>query len=180
MVSEDSLIAGIRAHDKRTLSQFYRMYAPKLTHHISLKIHNPKDVEEVLQDTLFHFLESLRDFEGKSHIQTYVYAICNHKIIDYYRRKKIRQTVFSQIPQLEALFVELTTPEDELDSVLLKEKIITALASLMPQYRRILQSKYIDGMHMEEIAKQLAVTVKSVESRLFRARKAFVKAFISI
>jgi RNA polymerase sigma-70 factor (ECF subfamily) len=180
MKDETSLIAGILSHDKRALFQFYQSHAPKLSRYIERKVHNPKDAEEILQDTLFHFLESLRDFEGRSHIQTYLYAICNHKIIDFYRRKKIRHTVFSQIPQLEALITELTTPEDELDTVLLKEKIMRALEKLMPQYRTLLQSKYIDGLRIEEIAKNFAVTAKSVESRLFRARKAFVKAFISL
>jgi RNA polymerase sigma-70 factor (ECF subfamily) len=180
MTDETALMNGILSHDKRALYQFYRLYSPKLSRYIERKIRNPKDAEEILQDTLFNFLESLRDFEGRSHIQTYLYAICNHKIIDFYRRKKIRHTVFSQVPQLEALIMELSTPEDELDAVLLKEKIVRALGKLMPQYRVLLQSKYIDGLPIVDIAKNLAVTAKSVESMLFRARKSFVKAFISI
>jgi RNA polymerase sigma-70 factor (ECF subfamily) len=180
MTDEKSLTEGILSHDKRALFQFYRTYAPKLSRYIEGKVHNPKDAEEILQDTLFHFLESLRDFQGRSHVQTYLYAICNHKIIDFYRKKKFRHTVFSQIPQLEALVMELTTPEDQLDAVLLKEKIIRAFEKLVPQYRTLLQSKYMDGLRIDEIAKNFATTAKSIESRLFRARKAFVKAFISL
>lgn len=180
MVSDEALLSQILSRDRRALALFYRTYAPKLARHIASKIRNPKDAEEVLQDTLFHFLESLRDFEGKSRIETYLYAVCNHKIIDFYRKKKIRHTVFSQIPQLEGIMSGIATPEDELDALILKENISRALAKLVPRYRVLLVSKYFEGRSIEEIAQKLTVTAKSIESRLFRARKAFVKAFISL
>jgi RNA polymerase sigma-70 factor (ECF subfamily) len=180
MTGDETLIAGILSRDKRTLSRFYHTYAPKLSRHIASKIDNPKDVEEILQDTLFHFLESLRDFEGKSRVQTFLFAICNHKIIDYYRRKKMKHIVFSQLPQLEALIAQFKSPEDELDAALLRENISRALGKLVPQYRTLLQSKYMDDVPIEEIAEKFAVTAKSIESKLFRARRAFVKAFIAL
>jgi len=180
MIEDKTLINGILSRDRRALSTFYRAYAPKLSCYIASKIHNPKDAEEVLQDTLFHFLESLRDFEGKSKIQTFLYAICNHKIIDYYRRKKLRHVVFSQIPQLEAQVAEFKTPEEELDTTLLTEKISNTLARILPTYKTLLLSKYADDLSVVEIANKLSLTVKSVESMLFRARRAFVKAFVSL
>ena len=93
-MDDTTIISQILARDETALSLFYRTYAPQLTRFLKTKINNPHDVEEVLQDTLFAFLESIRDFEGKAKIRTFLFAICNHKIIDYYRRKKIQQTFF--------------------------------------------------------------------------------------
>lgn len=84
------------------------------------------------------------------------------------------------MPQLEALISPLLSPEEELDVTLAREKIHAVLARLMPRYRQILILKYIEGHSVEEIAKKFALTFKSVESQLFRARKAFVELFISI
>lgn len=178
---EDSqLISRILARDKSALATFYRSYAPRLRRFIRTKIANHHDAEEVLQDTLFAFLEGIRDFSGRSSVSTYLFSICNHKVIDFYRRKKIRHIVFSRVPQLEALISPLLTPEDELDITEAKEKIYGVLRRLLPVHREILMLKYLDDLSVEEIARKLAISFKSAESRLFRARKAFVQAFLSI
>lgn len=147
---------------------------------IASKVGNRADAEEILADTLYAFLEALRDFEGKSNIQTFLFSICHHKVIDFYRRKKLRHVVFSRLPQLESLIAPLLTPEDQLDATLLKEKVYHILGKLLPLYRRVLILKYLDQHTVAEIAHKLSISFKSAESQLFRARKAFVELFISI
>lgn len=179
-MNDTVLIQKILARDRHALLAFYRRFAPKLSRFIATKINNPADAEEVLQDTLYAFLEAIRDFQGKSNIQTFLFSICQHKIIDFYRRKKMKHAVFSQLPQLEALISPLLSPEEELDVTVGREKIHAVLTRLLPRYRELLVLKYVEGHSVEEIAKKLACTFKSVESQLFRARKAFVELFISI
>lgn len=173
-------INRILHRDKRAIVLFYRVYRPKLTRFIKSKVTNPQDGEEILQDTLFAFLEALRDFGGRSTIQTFLFSICRHKIIDFYRKKKLKQVVFSQAPQLEALISPLLTPEEELDVSVLSEKIHRVMRSLVPQYRTMLTLKYFEDVSVDDIAEKFAITFKSAESKLFRARKAFVEAFLSI
>ena len=180
LLDDKQLIAQILARDRRALAYFYTRYTPKLISYIRAKIHNPADCEEILQDTLFAFLEALRDFHGDSSISTFLYAICHHKIIDFYRRKKIKQLVFSQMPNLETLISSQKNPEEELDIVLLKEKIQTVLGRILPRYRTLLVSKYIENLSVSDIAGKFALSLKGAESQLFRARKAFVEIFISI
>ncbi len=179
-LEDTELVAQILARDRRALSLFYRRHAPKLAAFIRVKIANSLDAEEILQDTLFAFLEAIRDFHGKSSVKTFLFSICNHKIIDYYRRKKLRQLIFSQMPGLEALVSPMLNPEEELDVVLLKEKIQAVFVKLVPQYRNLLVSKYVENMSVAEIAQKFALSFKSAESQLFRARKAFVELFLSI
>jgi RNA polymerase sigma-70 factor, ECF subfamily len=174
------LIEQILARDRQALALFYRRYSPKLITLIRSKVNNPADGEEILQDTLFGFLEAIRDFQGASTIKTFLFSICHHKIIDYYRRKKIRQMVFSQTPNLEALVSPLLNPEEELDTVILKEKISIVLGKILPHYRQLLVSKYVDNLSVAEVAKKFTLSFKSAESQLFRARKAFVELFLSI
>lgn len=177
---DQKLIPQILARDRHALSVFYRRYTPQLHAYIVSKISVAEDAEEILQDTLFAFLEAIRDFEGHASVKTFLFSICNHKIIDFYRRKKIKHMVFSRAPNLEALVSPIVNPEDEFDTRLLKEKIHRVLAYLLPRYRRLLILKYMDDLSVSEIAGQLAVSVKSAESQLFRARKAFVERFLSI
>lgn len=179
-MNEQNLIKNILNRDKNALYAFYHTYQPKLHRFIHAKVENLHDVDDILQDTLFAFLEAIRDFQGKSSMQTFLFSICNHKIIDYYRRKKIKQIVFSQMPNLESLVSPLLNPEEAFDVTLYKEKIQIVLGKLIPRHRHILQLKYIEDLSVADIAKKFAITFKSAESILFRARKAFVEAFVSI
>lgn len=179
-MDDKTLVARLFARDRRAVSLFYREHTPKLRRFIRVKIGNEEDAEEILQDTLFAFLEGLRDFQGKSSIRTYLYSICQHKIIDFYRRKKLKHLVFSQMPKLETLVSPLLGPEDALDKTLVREKIQNVFSRLQPQYRQVLMLKYLEQVSVADIAKRLSITFKSAESRLFRARKIFVEAFLSI
>jgi RNA polymerase sigma-70 factor (ECF subfamily) len=180
MASDEELVTLMLSRDETALHEFYHRYKSPLFRFIRGKVGREEDCEEILQDTLFGFLESLRDFHGKSSIKTFLFSICHHKIIDFYRRKKIKHVVFSQVPQLEALISPLMAPEEELDATLIKEKIMKVLSAILPAYREILVYKYFEGLSVEEIAAKLSLSFKSAESRLFRARKAFVEVYTTV
>lgn len=174
------LITRLFAKDRRAAESFYRQYAPQLRRYILARVKTPEDAEEILQDTLFSFLEGIRDFQQKSSVRTYLFSICQHKIIDFYRKKKLKHIVFSQMPQLEALVSPMMGPEETLDVVLIQDKIRVSMKKLLPVHRQVLMLKYLDQVSVGEIATKLSISFKSAESRLFRARRAFVEVFLSI
>lgn len=179
-MEDQSLIERLLARDRKSVYVFYHEYAPQLRRFLKGRVSRDLDAEEILQDTLFAFLEGIRDFEGKSSIKTYLFSICQHKIIDYYRKKKFKHFVFSQLPQLETLVSPLIGPEAALDEILVKEKIQNVFRKLEPIHRQILVWKYLEKSSVSDIARKLSITFKSAESRLFRARKNFVELFLSI
>ncbi len=179
-MNDSELVQKILNRDRRALSLFYHTYAPALRRFIWGKVASEEDCEEILQDSLYAFLEALRDYAGHASIKTFLYAITGHKIVDFYRKKKLRHIVFSKMPQLEEFISPILSPEQEFDSHVFKEKVSRTLSAILPRYREILVLKYLDNVSVGEIARRLAISFKSAESRLFRARKAFVELFLSI
>lgn len=173
-MDEKQVVADILAGDERALRKFYEAYHPRLSSFVRHKVGNEHDVEEILQDVLFASLEALRDFSFKSTIYTFICSIANHKVIDYYRKKKVRQVVFSKFLEIEPILASFWGPENAFDELLLREKIKKTFAKLAPKHSQILQLKYIYGYSVEEIARKLSISFKSAESLLFRARKEFV------
>ena len=168
------LVRKIIKGDEQALNFFYRFYYPSLFTFISKKINDPHDAEEILQDTFFAVLDALRDFAFKASLFTFICSIANHKIIDFYRKKKIKKIAFSQFENIEPFISQLFGPEEAFDSQILKEKIRHTFQKLAPSYQLILKLKYVQGYSVEEISEKMAITFKSAESQLFRARKAFV------
>lgn len=178
--SEKKLLTEILKGDQRALWQFYKTYVPRISLFIKRKIQNSKDAEETLQDSLFAFLEALRDFNGGCSLYTFIYAIAKRKVVDYYRRQKIKKVLFSQLPAFENLILQLETPEEEFDKKQIRVKIRRTFDMIRPLYKKILIMKYLDNLSVKQIAKQLSVSFKSAESTLFRARKSFAKVYSSV
>lgn len=175
--NEETIVREILRGKEKALRQFYHLNAPKLTNFIRQRVSNEKDVEELVQDTLLATIEGLRDFRFQSSLFTFMCGIGKRKVIDYYRRKKIKRIVFSRIPAIEPLLAILTTPEDTLDEKLLEQKISRTFTKLSTEYQTILKLKYIHEWSVDKIALELNMSFKSVESMLFRARKKFVQVY---
>ena len=180
MIEDQHLIQRLLLRDRQAAREFYERFAPRLFRFIRRKVGSDQDVEEIAQDTLFAFLEGIRDFTGRSSLNTYLCSIAGNKIVDFYRKKKLVRIVFSQLPEgLEPLISDLADPQKILDNSLLRQKIVSVLSQLSPRYRKIIHLKYIEGRSVIEIAHLLSLSFKSAESILFRGRRSFVKLYTS-
>lgn len=148
-------------------------YRQRLTKFVEKRVDNFLDVEEIVQDTMISAMDSLPTFKGKSSEFTWLCAIARHEIGDFYRRKKIKQIVFSRLPWLKELVDEALGPELAYQELETKTRILKTFKNISEGYTRILRLKYIEGLSMKQIADKLNLTVKAVESRLTRARLAF-------
>jgi RNA polymerase sigma-70 factor, ECF subfamily len=172
-MSERELVTHILSGHEPSLHLFYKTHSSKLTAFVRKRIGEEKDVEEIVQDTFMACLEAFRDFTFACSLSTFLCSIAKRKVVDFYRKKKLKRLLFSQFPQLESILSVLTTPEDALDEKLLVERIETTFGKLAPRYTKVLRLKYVEGLSVEEIARDLSTSFKSVESMLFRARRAF-------
>lgn len=174
---DKKLIEQLLRRDKKAAVYFYNHYAPTVLSYVQTKVSNTHEAEEIVQDTLFAFLEAIRDFHGNCRISTFLFSIAKHKIIDFYRKKKIKQVIFSRTPELENMLSPLLSPEESYEVKILKEKLANTFQTILPRYASVLRARYVNNMSIAEIAKSLATSIKSVEMTLFRARKAFIKAY---
>lgn len=143
------------------------------------RVQNYEETEEIVQETLIAAVECLPMYSGKSSFFTWLCGIAKHEIADYYRKKKIKTILFSRLPWLENLVSQALGPEQILLRKEFEKKVKKTLNSLSEGYREVLRLKYIEGLSVKEIAQRLNETTKTIESRLFRARKAFAKALVA-
>lgn len=178
ILDERQIITKILSGDEKALRLFYTYFKRPILTFISNRIADRHDAEEIVQDTFLSTLEALRDFSFRCSLFTFLCSIANHKVIDFYRKKKIKSIVFSKMKEIEPLISTLLGPEETLDEKFLGQKIKETFERLAPKYSLILKLKYIEGFSVEEIARKLSISFKSAESRLFRARKAFVQVYL--
>ncbi len=177
--NETKLIEQIMHRDEKALHELIRTYRPQLSQFIFKQLSDRQVAEELTQDVFLDFIESLRDFHYQCSIKTFLFAIAKNKIIDTIRKKKIKRILFSSMPLhiIEGMTVVF---DEDIEHRELSSKISHVLDKLPNDYQLVLRLKYIDGEKVKTISDKLSLGFKATESLIFRARKAFVKLFLSM
>jgi RNA polymerase sigma-70 factor (ECF subfamily) len=151
----------------------------RLQNYIKSRVDHPGAWEEIFQETLIAAAQSYSRFQNRASFFTWLCAIANHEIADYYRKQKIKSLLFSHFPWLEQLAEEALGPEQFLLRKELILKVKKTLACLNEGYQRVLRLRYYQGLSVSQIAQKLHVSYKTIESRLSRARLAFAKIYLA-
>jgi len=155
------------------MDEFYKKYFRLINGFVKRKIDDGDTAEELTNTILLSAWNSLPYYEGKSSQKNWIMGIAKHKIIDFYRKKKIKTVLFSALPTLEDIADKSIGPEGESLKNELKREIKEVLDELSGGYSKILRLKYVDGLRNTEIAKKLSQSYKAVEGKLARARLKF-------
>ncbi len=155
------------------MEDFYKKYYFSIHSFVRQRIDDEGVAEELTNDIMMAGITSISSFNGKSSEFSWLCSIAKHKIIDYYRKKKIKTILFSACPVFEEIADKALTPERDVLKNELKEEIKNTLKDLNTGYIKILRLKYIEGLKIRQIAEVLEISAKAVESKLIRAKKKF-------
>jgi len=159
------------------MDDFYKKYYLGVKKFVSQKIDDEGIVDELTNDIMMAAMMCQSNFNGKCNEFSWICSIAKHKIIDYYRKKKIKMILFSISDEFEEIADKALTPERDVLKNELKEEIKKTFAELNKGYKDILRLKYIEGWKINDISKNLKLTTKAVESKLIRAKKKFREAW---
>ncbi|MDD4135601.1 MAG: sigma-70 family RNA polymerase sigma factor [Candidatus Shapirobacteria bacterium] len=160
------------------MDNFYKKYYLGVKKFVGQKVDDEGIVEELTNDIMMAAMTCRSNFNGNCNEFSWICGIAKHKIIDYYRKKKLKTILFSISNEFEEIADKALTPERDVLKNELKEEIKKTLAELGKGYKDILRLKYIEGMKISEISKNLELTSKAVESKLIRAKKKFREAWV--
>lgn len=175
-LTESELIEKLMHKDEISFRLFYEFTRTPLLKYLQKNL-DKDDAEEVLHDTYIAFIEGLRSFRGQSTLKTYLYSIGKRKAIDKLRRKKAKKILFSYLPDSFVDSIAKVFLKDEVDKKLLAYRIGKILDNLPHDYALILRLKYKEDYSVVQIAERINVSFKTAESLLYRARRAFIKAY---
>lgn len=126
---------------------------------------NGEDAEDILQEVLLRIhanYDSVRDLKK---LESWMYQIARHSIIDYYRSSR---------PESELVEEILVADEEDLpDSAAqdLAPAILQIIQTLPPVYRVALTRVDLEGGSQAEVAESLHVSLSTLKSRVQRGRQ---------
>jgi len=155
------------------MQDFYQKYLAGVRGFVTKRVDDEGVAEELTDDILLSSYEAMNNFNHKCSEFSFICSVAKHKIIDYYRKKKLKTILFSANPMFEEIADKALGPERDVLKNELKSEIEKTFRELREGYGKILRLKYIDGWRISKIATMTKLSVKAVESRLMRAKKQF-------
>jgi RNA polymerase sigma-70 factor, ECF subfamily len=173
MTLVDKIILG----DKTAIVQLYHLYSPKIAVYLKNRLPRPEDAQEILNDVFFDAIDSIHLLKKEENISSWLYSIARNKVVDFYRKKKIKSVLLSQVPFLDIIAQEISQPEFQFEKNKIKERIEKTLSNLSNRYREILSLHYEQKVPVKDLAMRFNLSFKATESLLFRARQSFKKIY---
>src|SRR3989344_7941909 len=162
------------------LTQLYRTLSKPVIRFILKRTGGDLEAaQQVLQGTFISVLKSFHTFHKKSTYFTWICKIALNKLADYYRDQvHYKSKVFvPSIEQFNLLVDPGISPEEMLTLEELKFQVNKCLNLLPGEYRRLLHFKYYQELSTREICFKLNLTPRSLEGKLYRAKKALSKIY---
>ena len=166
--SEDLvLIQRSQAGDTKAFGELVTRYGTKIFTMACGMVGNEHDARDLAQEGFLKAWRSIRQFEGRSSFYTWLYRLTMNLTIDSLRRKGGHKEV--ELDNAMPSF--LPGPGINCQRAEIRERVNAALAQLSAEHRAVVVLKELEGLQYCEIAEVLNISIGTVMSRIFYARK---------
>ena len=169
------LIRNILSGDEAAFSTLIQKYQKRVHALAWRKIGDFHHAEEITQDTFLRAYTKLSTLKNPNQFAGWLYVIANRLCLNWMRKQKPVMPSLEDIPatEIDALtYVRYISEHREEAAAERRYKIVQKLLAKLPESERtVMTLYYLDEMSAKEISKFLGVSVKTIHSRLHRARK---------
>ncbi|WP_379132881.1 RNA polymerase sigma factor [Paenibacillus sp. sgz500958] len=130
-----------------------------------------ESAKDMAQEVFIKAYKALPSFRGQSSFSTWLYRIAYRTCLDWKRANDREWKHRSSAEYTENDYVTSQTPEHAAIHKEASLELDENLNSLAEPYRSVVQLYYFHQHSYQEIARQKGVSVKTVESQLYRARQ---------
>lgn len=130
-----------------------------------------ESAKDMAQEVFIKAYKALPSFRGQSSFSTWLYRIAYRTCLDWKRANDREWRHRSSADYTENDWVTAQTPEQEVLEQETSAELGENVNSLAEPYRSVVQLYYFQRNSYQEIAEQKGVSVKTIESQLYRARQ---------
>lgn len=168
------LVARARAGDDRAFSELLRRHKPAL-YGFARRYVGDTDAVDVVQETFVAAWRALARYDARRPLAVWLRAIALNKCRDRARRLAVRRFILGekddQSPEAQAQPDPAPVADARLISAQRRAAIQKAISQLPARLKEPLLLTYFDDLSQQEAADLLGVTVKTIETRVYRARQ---------
>lgn len=132
--------------------------------------HDAPDLEDLVQETLIAVHTRRASYDRQQPFTAWAYAVARYKLIDHYRRQKVRAAV--PLDDAGDLFFD-----DDASAAMAARDLDRLLGGLPPRQRQVIQYTKIEGLTVAEAAARSGQSEASVKVGVHRGLKTLMARF---
>lgn len=140
-------------HKKVNIDQYYK----KIEMFFYNKHLSSEDIEDLTQESICRIYESMKRFNHKSTISTWIYSICKNVYYEHIRRGKIIKEIYVESP-----FIDREISRIEINILL--DRLPTKL-------KLIYDKKYKLGQTISEISRELEIPEGTIKYYIYEIKE---------
>jgi RNA polymerase sigma-70 factor, ECF subfamily len=179
---EAALVRRVQAEDDLAFREIVERYQAKVFSIIYGILRNRNDAEDIAQQVFAKIFFSIKNFDFRSSLLTWIYKITVNECYDYLRKKRVRKLVYeSDFSADDSQRMQTSEPATDqappVDSRLAQhDLILKLLAKISEEDRSLILLKEVEGHSVEELAQMTGMNENTIKVKLFRARQKLVRA----
>ncbi len=173
VIDAETLITRILQGDQEAFRELVSHYSQHVFHTAYSVLRDAKEAEDASQEVFIQVYKALPQYRSEG-FKTWITRITLNKAIDM--KRKLSRKPPEQLPGEHAEVLDkLPSRDEDVVSLLIhkerREELREKIKQLPDNHRAIITAFYLEEKNYEQIAAELDVTVKTVESKLYRARQ---------
>lgn len=178
--SDLGLVEALAGGDESALDGLMERYQQPIFHFIYRHVFNDEDARELAQEVFVRLFFNVGKFKPEARFSTWLYQIALNLCRDHAKSRRTRQAARTdslsaredddEHPLRDAA-VETRTPADDALTGEKFEALERGITALPPDLRTALVLTVFEQRSHQECAELLGTTPKTVETRVYRARK---------
>ncbi|WP_430813955.1 RNA polymerase sigma-70 factor [Carboxylicivirga sp. RSCT41] len=171
---EEQTIKKLKAGDDQAFELLYYKYFRRLCAFVNKYLNDYEETQEVVQEVFYTVWMNRNQLDTKKSFSSFLFKIARNKSLNIIQHQEVED-------KYKSFLKEVYTNENSLDttdSLLVREINIKSqeiIDSLPEQCRKIYLMSRQEGKKYREIADELDISIKTVETQMGRALKVFRK-----
>jgi RNA polymerase sigma factor (sigma-70 family) len=164
------LTRKLAARDEAAFREFHEQYFDRLYHFLLVVCRGQEpEAQDALQQTFLRVIRYIRPFETEDVFWCWLKTVARSAARDLNRKEK-RYSAF--LETLALRFLPAAQDNRSIEGDHLALALEESLAELSEPERHLLEAKYVKGSTVKELGAETGLTIKAIESRLERLRRA--------
>jgi RNA polymerase sigma-70 factor, ECF subfamily len=179
---EAALVRRVQSKDELAFREIVERYQAKIFSIIFGILRNHNDAEDIAQQVFSKIYFSIKNFDFRSSLLTWIYKITVNECYDYLRKKRVRKLVYeSDFSAEESQRMEASDPAVDpaplVDARLAQRDLaVKLLSKVSEEDRSLILLKEVEGHSVEELAQMTGMNENTIKVKLFRTRQKLLKA----
>jgi len=166
---EKYIIEGLRSGRESAYRQLFDQYYQRLVVFAFKYLKDLESARDIVQDFYLHLFDSRHSISIQTSLKSYLYSAVRNRCLNHVKHEQVKEK-HRNMSRSEA---NVSDPnlEEVMDTVDLEAKIFEIVSKLPVKCRQIYIMSRVDGKRNREIATELNLSLRTVETQISKALK---------